>query len=154
MGIMLEGRNLYIVNKKPKQAKQVEFECHTMRLRGDGDVVIEEIDLKKHARAVLFCRQLKTIIFILSRETISRTSLIMAEHEKFEAIIGEMKRFVDVVEQNVKINSYADSLVEKMQAGISVTILETKEEIHLYCPTCGMQCDPNIPYCMECGTPI
>jgi len=62
---------------------------------------------------------------------------------------------VEFSEQNKKINGYASALVEKMRDGIELTIVDSTDTVKVpICPECGMQCDPSIPYCMECGASI
>ena len=78
--------------------------------------------------------------------------------EQFEKTLGLLKetyKNVEFSEQNKKINGYASALVEKMRDGIELTIVDSTDTVKVpICPECGMQCDPSIPYCMECGASI
>ena len=70
------------------------------------------------------------------------------------SFVKEVFPMLEFSEQGKKINGYASSLVEKLEAGITVTIIETKDVKEIFCPECGMQCDSNIPYCLECGASV
>jgi len=152
-----KGKNLYIVDKTPQMVRQIEVNKDAAVLSGpDGILNKGIIDLQKELHACLFCRQLNNITFITKSADIYSSSLILSEEKDFEEILKQLKTvaLVELSEQNAKINGYAASVVEKLKEGITVTIMETKEEKIKCCPVCGMQCDPNIPFCMECGTPV
>ena len=160
MKVSLTGKNLYIANKKPQSVISIESVDEVLLLKGEqGSVLIEgEINLRKDIHACLYCKQLKNITFIINKDTACSTSLLVAENELFETIldmIREANPTLELSEQNAKINGYAASIVAKLQEGVTVTIMDTKEETSIRCcPVCGMQCDPNIPYCMECGAAV
>ncbi len=165
MKLQLSGKNLYIVNKKPQAAVEIEISSATVFLKNEKSEILAygEIHLEKDIYACLFCRQLRNITFVVKREGNSNEkgifsgALIIADEAQFEAVLKFLQGACPALilsEQNAKINGYAGSVVEKLQEGTTVTIMETKEEKVKCCPVCGMECDPNIPYCMECGAPV
>lgn len=160
MQLKLMGRNLYIVNKKSQLVAKIEFMGTVINIVDVEGKVVEQgqIDLQQDLYACLYCKQLRNIIFIISGETPCSVSLIMGEDSQFDDVLQRIRKAhpaLEISEQNAKINGYAASLVEKLQEGIAVTIIDTKEEnVVKCCPVCGMQCDPNIPYCMECGASV
>lgn len=160
MRLFLRGKNLYIVNKKPQSVTDIEIIDEVLLFKDKQRCLLEagEINLRKDLYACLYCRQLKNITFIINRDTAFSTSLLVAEEELFESVVQLIKEAcpaLELSEQNAKINGYAASLVEKLEEGIAVTIMDTKpENVVKCCPVCGMECDPNIPYCMECGAPV
>lgn len=160
MELHLTGKNLYIVNKKPQQVDKVENIDTVLNLKNQNNNILElgQIDLEQDIYACLYCKKLKNITFIVHKEVVFSASLIMAEEAQFETVlklIREARPDLKLSEQNAKINRYATLLVEKLQEGVSVTIIDTKEEADIKCcPVCGVQCDPNIPYCMECGASV
>lgn len=160
MSVYLQGKNLYIVNKKPQLVAKVEFEASVLRMLDEKANLLEsgKIDLGQSVYAGLYCKQLRNITFIINGESPYSVSLIIAEDSKFDEVLQLIKTAcpsLELIEQNAKINGYAASVVEKLQEGVTVKILETKEEEKVKCcPMCGMQCDPNIPYCMECGASV
>ncbi len=159
MNLRLDGRNLYIVNKKPQTVVDIEVHGEILFLKNDKGVLLEnsEINLKKDIYACLFCRQLKNITLIVKGKNVFSGALILADDVQFEAVLDMIKKEVpelELHEQNAKINGYAASVVEKLLEGTNVAIMETKEVTVKCCSVCGMECDPNIPYCMECGAAV
>ena len=160
MKVSLTGKNLYIANKKPQSVTSIERVDEVFMLKDEQGYLLTEgeINLKQDIHACLYCKQLKNITFIINKDTAFSTSLLVAEDALFETILGIVKEAnpaLELSEQNVKINGYAASVVAKLQEGVTITIMDTKEETGIKCcPVCGMQCDPNIPYCMECGAAV
>ncbi len=149
----LLGKNLYIANKKAQQLQEIEIKGTILET-----VPMEEIDLSKEVYACLYYVQLNTIVFIVQKEIAYMASLVLADAEQFRDILKKIKEAcpsLELSEQNAKINGYAMSVVAKLNEGVTVKILETKaEDAVKCCPACGMECDPNIPYCMECGASV
>lgn len=160
MKIALKGKNLYIVDKKSQQAEKVEVQGTVLMLQDKEGMVLEhgKLDLKQDLYVCLYCRKLKYISYIVNKGRVFAASFIMEDEEQFEMtlkIITEACPEMKLSEQNAKISAYAKSLVEKLQEGVAVTVIDTKKETDVKCcPVCGMQCDPNIPYCMECGASV
>lgn len=159
MNLNLKGKNLYIFNKKPQRAEVLKSEGTSFKILGEQGNVLDggEIDLKNDLHACLYCKLLKNIVFIVKKEKAYHTSLLLADEIQFESVLEMIRAAepeVQFSEQNAKINGYAASVVDKLQEGVKITIIETKEEKVKCCPVCGMECDPNIPYCMECGAPV
>ena len=160
MELLLTGKNLYIVNKKPQNVLRIENSGTNLYIKNSENTILNEgkIDLSEDVYTCLYCKQIKNIIFIIKKDTVFSASLILAEESAFNSALILIKTAcpaLELSEQNAKINGYAASVVEKLQEGVSVKIMETKEEKSIKCcPVCGMQCDPNIPYCMECGASV
>ena len=156
----LVGKNLYIVNKKANQVQEIEVKGTVFQAQNENQETFSagEIDLSKDVYACLYYSQLRTIVFVVQKENAYMVSLVLAEQSQFENLLEMIKAAnpsLELSEQNAKINGYAMSVVAKLNEGVAVKILETKEEETVKCcPECGMQCDPNIPYCMECGTSV
>lgn len=144
--------DLYIVDKDAKELNDVTYEKEYLLLSKEFKIMLHEI------YACMYCQELCNITFIIRGENISKLSIIIRERNKFLEILNSIRRNyndIELLEQNKKINGYASALVEKLRNGIETTIMETKEQEAIKCcPVCGMQCDPNIPYCMECGAEV
>lgn len=155
----LTGRNLYIADKKAQNVFEIEFRGTILEIKDETGILLNagEIDLNKDLYACLYCVQLRTIVFVINKGTAYTTSLILDNKVEFEEIVEYLKQecSTEPSEQNAKINGYAKSVVDKLNEGVTIKILDTKEEEKIKCcPVCGMQCDPNIPYCMECGASV
>lgn len=150
MNLVLSGRNLWIVDKKPQTITDIKYEDGVIQLGGVSFAA-------KDIYAALYCTELRNITFIIQKNEIHQMTLVLENAELFESVMSFLKtacQELEFSEQGKKINGYASSLVEKLEAGITVTIIETKDVKEIFCPECGMQCDPNIPYCLECGASV
>jgi len=145
--------SLYIVNKIPKKFDAIKAD--------EKAILIEEAGVKISVDKIhvcLYCETLKNITIIVCADEIYKASLVLDTKEQFENTLKLLKatyKSVDFSEQNKKINGYATAFVEKLTAGIELTIVDSSDTVKVpICPECGMQCDPSIPYCMECGASI
>ena len=150
--IVLTGRNLWIVDKKPQTFENISYE------NGVLSIGKEQIQLSKDVYAALFCEELRNITLIVQQGEIHQMTMVLESKESFDRTFDFVKGLcpeLEFSEQGRKINGYAASLVEKLREGVTVTIIDTKDNVkEIFCPDCGMQCDPNIPYCLECGASV
>ena len=145
--------SLYIVNKVPKKFGKVEVTEKAILIKdADAEIPVDKIHV------CLYCEALKNITIIVCADEIYKASLVMDSKEEFDKTLKLLKdtyTSIEFSEQNKKINGYASALVEKMRDGIELTIVDSTDAVKVpVCPVCGMQCDPSIPYCMECGASI
>ena len=145
--------SLYIVNKIPKKFNKIEVSEKMISIKEVETVIpVDKIHV------CLYSETLKNITIIVCADEIYKASLIMDTKEDFENTLKLLKdtcKAVDFSEQNKKINGYATAVVEKMKVGIELTIVDSTDTVKVpICPECGMQCDPTIPYCMECGASV
>ena len=145
--------SLYIVNKVPKKFNEIEVAEKTIVIKEAGaEIPVDKIHVCLH------CETLRNITLIVCADEIYKASLVMDTAEQFTQSLNLLKstyKNVEFSEQNKKINGYATALVEKLQDGIELTIVDSTDTVKVpICPECGMQCDPSIPYCMECGAAI
>ena len=156
----LQGKNLFIANKKASRVQEIEINGTIFSSKDENETILQasEMDLDKDVYACLYYGQLNTIVFIVQKDTAYMASFVLEDKAQYEEILKLIKiasPSLEISEQNAKINGYALSVVAKLNEGVTVKILETKaEETIKCCPECGMQCDPNIPFCMECGTSV
>ncbi len=146
----VSGRNLWIVDKKPQALSDICYSDDKLQI-GKESFSLKEV------YAALFCKELRNITFVIQNDKIHQMTLVLETAELFEKVFQYLKDNcpnLEFNEQGKKINGYASSLVEKLEEGITVTIIETKDVKEIFCPECGMQCDPNIPYCLECGASV
>ena len=145
--------SLYIVNKVPKKFGKVEVTEKAILIKdADAEIPVDKIHV------CLYCETLKNITIIVCADEIYKASLVMDSKEEFDKTLKLLKdtyTSIEFSQQNKKINGYASALVEKMRDGIELTIVDSTDAVKVpVCPVCGMQCDPSIPYCMECGASI
>lgn len=150
--IVSRDKNLYIENKNPHRFEKLAIE--TGKILTDGREVVCGRDIY----ACLYCEKLKNITFIVRGEEVKVSSFIFDDEDGFQMFLTMIRKELPEIlmsEQNRKITGYAFAVAEKLRIGIETTIIASKdEETVSCCPVCGMQCDPNIPYCMECGSEV
>lgn len=140
---------LFIIDKK---AQRVE----SMTVTKEGICFGEASTIKKdHIFACLHCEELRNITLIVLGKPVSQVTLVFDTTDLFQeakhALITAYPE-MDVSEQNRKINGYASAIVAKLKEGIVTGIVDTKEKSDIKeCPVCGMQCEQDATYCMECG---
>ena len=140
---------LFIIDKK---AQTIEG----MKVTKEGIDFGEAGTIRKdHVFACLHCEELKNITLIVMGNPVSQVTLVFDTKELFQeaksTLVMEYPE-MDVSEQNRKINGYAAAIVAKLKEGIVTGIVDTKEKDDIKeCPVCGMQCDKDATYCMECG---
>lgn len=154
------GRNIFIIDKKPLFFSTLKIKDNVFSLQSEAGETLSgsQFPLTSDIYACLYCDKLKNIIFILRQPTPYTASLIFAEESSYENALKLLKEAAPALlysPQNEKINGYAAGITEKLSEGIEIKIIDAqKEDSIIYCPNCGTQCDPGIPYCMECGSSI
>ena len=150
--MLLEGKNTIVIDKKAYNMREIQIT--------EEGIFVDAIGLvkKEHIFACLHCEELRNITLIVLGKPVSQVTFIFATKELFGQVKGEMVDAysgMDVSEQNRKINGYAAAIVAKLKEGIVTGIVETKEKSdNKECPVCGMQCEADAAYCMECGATI
>ena len=152
MEIFLTGKNLYIVNKVPAALTEMTLKPEAIVLEGKHEIKVDEI------YSCLYCAELKNFIFIIKDNNPHTVTMIAGETNEFTKVLNSLQnayKNVPFSEQDKKINGYAAAITAKLQEGIETGIVDkpAQQEIKC-CPMCGMECDPNIPYCMECGAEV
>ena len=159
MQLHLDGKNICILNKKPEYFKEVFLIRDRFIFKSaDGSILSVGAVAGNHILACLHCEQLRNITILSDDGEYKKITFILDNKDNFEQLLDLFEAVCDeemISAQNKKINGYSTALVEKLKDGIKLTIVETREQGDItLCPACGMQCEPGIPYCMECGANI
>ena len=159
MQLHLDGKNICILNKKPEYFKEVFLIKERFIFKSaEGSILSVGAIAGNHILACLHCEQLRNITILSDDGEYKKITFIMEDKDNFEQLLDMFEAVCDkeiISAQNKKINGYTKALVDKLKDGIKLTIVETKEQENIIlCPVCGMQCEPEIPYCMECGASI
>ncbi len=144
--------NLCIVDKKPQPFAEVQMEEKQILV---GENVVINVD---EIYACLYFEDLKNITFIVKNAYPHCATLLLKEMDTYTKILKSLQEKYKTVlfsQQDKKINGYAGAIVDKLREGIETGIVDAIVETDIKCcPVCGMECDPNIPYCMECGAEV
>ena len=144
--------NLCIVDKKPQNFEEIVLENEKILVGDNVEISVAEI------YACLYFEGLKNITFIVKSEKPFCATLLLKETGKYNKILKSLQeKYSNILfsQQDKKINGYAGAIVDKLREGIETGIVDAVVETDIKsCPVCGMECDPNIPYCMECGAEV
>ena len=144
--------NLCIIDKKPQPFAEVQLEADKILIGENIEINVDEI------YACLYFEDLKNITFIVKNANPHCATLLLKEIEKYQKTLNSLQKTYKTVlfsQQDKKINGYAGAIVDKLREGIETGIVDAVVENDIKCcPVCGMECDPNIPYCMECGSEV
>lgn len=144
--------NQCIINKKPQKFEELSVEAGSVFIDGKAIVEVEDIYV------CFYCEELRNITILIKNEQVYNVTIIAKEINKFTKFLYNLQQKLTTVrfsQQDKKINGYAAAIAEKLREGIEVGIVDAAADTRVKCcPVCGMECDPSIPYCMECGEPV
>lgn len=144
--------NLCIVDKKPVKFQELTLLDSKILVEDKVEIEVENI------YACLYFEGLRNITFIVRGENVQGITLVLKEDEEYKKTLKSLQSKYKVVrfsQQDKKINGYSTAIIEKLREGIETGIVDAVVEKNIKeCPVCGMECDPNIPYCMECGAEV
>lgn len=159
---MINSKIFYVREKLAYEATSVTVNPRLMLLKNENSPVDHGVIKMSDdsVYAILFCDELKNISVITASSSSKVLSLIFAEESDYEAALKDIKNNcpnIRLSKQNIKINSYANSISEKLRDGIEISIADAQDEDDvIICPVCGVANDKNspIPFCMECGASL
>ena len=159
MQLQFEGRNICILNKKPELFNEVFLIKDRFIFKSaEGSILSVGAVAGNHILACLHCEQLRNITILSNDGEYKKITFVLDNKDNFQQLLDLFEAVCpeeNMSAQDKKINGYTTALVEKLKDGIKLTIVETKEkEFVILCPVCGMECEPGIPYCMECGANV
>lgn len=156
----LQGRGTQVLHKKASPFASVEVAEDGLRLIDrDGEILYPGYAGEQNEIvAWLYADRQKNLTMIVQKPDPDMMTLLFVKEEDYKHVKELLKRaFPDAVwsKQNEKINGYASTLVEKLKEGTTLRVIDAiDEEEMLRCPVCGMQVEPGMAYCMECGAEL
>jgi hypothetical protein len=104
------------------------------------------------------CSEFRLAVLVIDRQG-ERTveDIFWTDDEAFEAGVEAISKASGIKpsRQDTKINSYAWSIAEKLDAGVQVKIADAVDESEmLVCPECGMLNPKGSEYCLDCGAEL
>ncbi|MBQ6622379.1 MAG: hypothetical protein IJH75_06055 [Mogibacterium sp.] len=159
--IQCPGRNHLLINRRPGLFGAVTFGGRGLILTDEAGRVPDNgiIVMDGSVYVCLYCDAVRNITLLIDRPGQYRiTTLLFAQEESYRAVLAGMRAAwpeLRFSEQNLKINRYAERVLEKLREGTRLEIRDAvREEDVVYCPECGVQCEPGMAYCMECGAEL
>lgn len=156
----LQGRGTQVLHKKASPFVVIEVAEGGLRLKNsEGEVLYPgEAGEQNEIFAWLYANRQKNLTMIVRKPDPDMMMLLFIKEEDYKRVKELlMKAFPHAVwsRQNEKISGYASVLVEKLKEGTSLQVIDAvDEEEMLRCPECGMQVEPGMAYCMECGAEL
>ncbi len=159
--INYSNRCVYIREKKPQTVSEIMITPRAIVLRDDSGILGHGvINLAKGVYACLYSDDIRYISIITDGLDARVLTLYMDAQSEYKATVAEIIRIcpsLTISSQNLKINSYANSVAEKLREGVELQIVDAvNEEDVVICPDCGVANDrnPSMPFCMECGAAL
>lgn len=144
--------NYCIIDKKPQKFQDIIIDSQGIKIDEILEIKVADIYV------CFYYEGLKNITLVVKNRQVYSVTLILKETKEYKKILNSLQEElanVQFSQQDKKINGYAAAIIEKLREGIETGIVDAVEEKNVKCcPVCGMECDPNIPYCMECGTEV
>ena len=147
--------NYLIINKKPQTFSAMKCAGRAAVFTdGDGKPLdYGVLIMDSSIYTVLVCSEFRLAVLVIDRQG-ERTveDIFWTDDEAFEAGVAAISEAAGI---KTKINSYAWSIAEKLDAGVQVKIADAVDESEmLVCPECGMLNPKGSEYCLDCGAEL
>lgn len=149
--------NYLIINKKPQKFAEMKF-------AGSNAVFVDEegkvldfgvLPLDSSVYAMMSCEEVKLLMMVTDRQDeVNVVGIFWKEASGYEAQCPELgsKAGARIYRRDLKVNSYAWSIAEKLRNGIRISLTDAVDESAMaVCPECGMLNPAGTPYCLDCG---
>lgn len=165
INVEYKDRFIYVKAKKPQSVTEALFSSRTIILK-NGDSLVDNgiINLISGTYAILYCEDINNISIVTKGDKAEVLTFYIEDDDEFDDTVDEIAKSLRDCEasipfspQNIKLNSYAVSVAEKLRDGVELRIVDAKsDDDAIECPSCGALNDwnPDLPYCLECGAPL
>lgn len=149
--------NYLIINKKSQRFAEMKF-------AGSNAVFVDEegkvldfgvIPLDSTVYAMLSCSEVKLLMLVTDRQDeINVIGVFWKSESDYETQSSAMgsKAGSRIYKRDLKVNSYAWSIAEKLADGVRISLTDAVDESEMaVCPECGMLNPAGTPYCLDCG---
>ncbi len=156
---------IFVKSKKPQSVTEALFSSRTIILKKDGSLVEGGIiNLISGTYAILYCEDINNISIVTTGANSEVLTFFIEDDDEFDSTVDSIREVLRTCEasiplspQNIKLNSYAVSIAEKLRNGVELRIVDVRsDDDTVECPSCGAINDwnPSLPYCLECGSPL
>ncbi len=149
--------NYLIINKKAQKFAEMKF-------AGSNAVFVDEegkvldfgvLPLDGSVYAMMSCAEVKLLMLVTDRQDeVNVIGVFWKDESDYGAQSPEMgsKAGARIYKRDLKVNSYAWSIAEKLRDGIRISLTDAVDESEMaVCPECGMLNPAGTPYCLDCG---
>ena len=149
--------NYLIINKKARVFDGMKIAGRTAVFLNEEGRPIDYgvLPLDGSVYAMMSCGEVRLLMMVTDRQGVHDVIGVfwkdepdyLSECPKMGAAAG-----MKIYRQDLKINSYAWSIAEKLDAGVRIKLTDAVDESDMTeCPECGMMNPKGTPYCLECG---
>ena len=152
--------NYLIINKKARPFSSIKIAGRTaVFLDGEGRPVdFGVLPLDDSVYAMMSCGEARLLMLVTDRQgSHDVIGIFWKEEPDYEAECPEMGRIAGarIYRRDLKVNSYAWSIAEKLDDGVRLSVTDAVDEAAMEeCPECGMLNPKGTPYCLECGSEL
>ena len=152
--------NYLIINKKARAFSCMKIAGRTaVFLGGEGRPIdFGVLPLDGSVYAMMCCTEVKLLMLVTDRNSSHDViGVFWKEESAYETECPKMGSAagMKIYRQDLRINSYARSIAEKLDAGVRIRVTDAVDESDMTeCPECGMMNPKGTPYCLECGTEL
>ena len=149
--------NYFIINKKARVFSGIKIAGRTaVFLDGEGRPAdFGVLPLADSVYALLSCDEVKLLMMVTDRQGVHDViAVLWKDRPDYESECPRLGKAagVKIYRRDLKINSYAWSIAEKLDEGVRLRVTEAVDESDMTeCPECGMMNPKGTPYCLECG---
>ncbi|MDD5823115.1 MAG: hypothetical protein PUD55_01625 [Firmicutes bacterium] len=154
-------RCVYIRDKKPQIVSEAMISPRAIILKGPKSVLDHGvINVADGIYACMYSDDIRYISIVTAGSDSRVLTLYCDAQSDYESLLDTIRSScssLTISSQNNKLNSYANSVAEKLRIGVELRIVDAKDDDDsVICPGCGVANDwnPNMPYCMECGAAL
>jgi hypothetical protein len=152
--------NYLIINKKPQVFSSVKYSGKAAVFTDGSGKPLDfgVLIMDSSIYAMLVCSEFRLAVLVIDRQG-ERTveDIFWMTDEDFEAGVAAISGASGVrpSKQDTKVNSYAWSIAEKLEAGVQLRVTDAVNESDmLVCPECGMLNPKGSEYCLDCGAEL
>ena len=152
--------NYLIINKKPQTFSSVKYSGKAAVFTDGSGKPLDfgVLIMDSSIYTMLVCSEFRLAVLVIDRQG-ERTveDIFWMTDEDFEAGVAAISGASGVrpSKQDTKVNSYAWSIAEKLEAGVQLRVTDAVNESDmLVCPECGMLNPKGSEYCLDCGAEL
>ena len=152
--------NYLIINKKAQEFSSVKYsgKAAVFTDREGTPLDYGVLIMDGSIYALLVCSEFRLAVLVIDRQgERSVEDIFWLSDADFEEGVAAISKASGVrpSRQDTKVNSYAWSIAEKLDAGVQLRVADAVDESDmLVCPECGMLNPKGSEYCLDCGAEL
>ena len=152
--------NYLIINKKAQRFSEMRVAGHTAVFLDEEGRPLDHgvLAFDDSVYTILSCSKVRLLMLVIEgRPDRKVEAVIWKDDDDFRtgAEVIEKASGMKISSQDLKINSYAWSISEKLDEGVRIRVADAVDTSGmLVCPECGMLNPKGSEYCLDCGAEL